>query len=52
VPASRLLSPRCPQRKKLTAAKAVTLFPPPSTDLPFEAVMEFLNIPDMVVAAH
>ncbi|XP_051212744.1 uncharacterized protein [Lolium perenne] len=52
VPASRLLSPRCPQRKKLTAAKAVTLFPPPASDLPFEAVMEFLNIPDMVVAAH
>jgi hypothetical protein len=52
VPASRLLAPRCPQRKKHTAAKKVTLFSPPSADLPFEAVMEFLNIPDMVVAAH
>jgi hypothetical protein len=52
VPASRLLAPQCPQRKKLTAAKKVTLFSPPSADLPFEAVMEFLNIPDMVVAAH
>uniref|UniRef100_A0ACD5V1A4 Uncharacterized protein n=2 Tax=Avena sativa TaxID=4498 RepID=A0ACD5V1A4_AVESA len=52
VPVSRLLAPRCPGRKKLTAAKGVTLFSLPSPDLPFEAVMEFLNIPDMVVAAH
>ncbi|PWZ38009.1 hypothetical protein Zm00014a_028767 [Zea mays] len=53
-PASRLLAPRCPQRKKLAAAKSVVLFapPPPSTDLPIEAVIEFLSAPDMVVAAH
>ncbi|XP_066342931.1 uncharacterized protein [Miscanthus floridulus] len=49
-PASRLLAPRCPQRKKLVAAKSVVLFapPPPSSDLP----VEFLSAPDMVVAAH
>ncbi|XP_062224936.1 protein STRUBBELIG-RECEPTOR FAMILY 3 [Phragmites australis] len=55
VPVSRLLAPRCPQRKKLTAAKSVVIFsppPPPSLDLPVEAVIEFLNSPDMVVAAH
>ncbi|KAL6652002.1 hypothetical protein ACP70R_010927 [Stipagrostis hirtigluma subsp. patula] len=54
VPVSRLLAPRCPQRKKLAAAKSVVLFPPPPTspDLPVEALIEFLNPPDMVVAAH
>ncbi|KAL5214290.1 hypothetical protein ABZP36_003442 [Zizania latifolia] len=55
VPVSRLLAPRCPQRKKLSAPKGVMLFsppPPPSADLPIEAAMEFLNSPDMVVAAH
>ncbi|KAG8043555.1 hypothetical protein GUJ93_ZPchr0458g22829 [Zizania palustris] len=55
VPVSRLLAPRCPQRKKLAAAKGVMLFsppPPPSPGLPVEAVMEFLTSPDMVVAAH
>ncbi|KAF7003770.1 hypothetical protein CFC21_019055 [Triticum aestivum] len=54
VPGSRFLAPRCPQRKKLTAGKVVPLFSPPmpSPDLPFEAVMEFFNAPDMVVAAH
>jgi hypothetical protein len=54
VPASRLLTPRCPQRKKLAAAKCAVLFspPPPSPDLPVEAVIEFLSSPDMVVAAH
>jgi hypothetical protein len=43
-----------PQRKKLAAAKSVVLFalPPPSPDLPIEEVIEFLNAPDMVVAAH
>ncbi|KAI5010812.1 translation initiation factor IF-2-like [Hordeum vulgare subsp. vulgare] len=53
-PGSRLLAPRCPQRKKLRAGKVVALFSPPmpSRDLPFEAVMEFFNAPDMVVAAH
>jgi hypothetical protein len=53
-PASRLLAPRCPQRKKIAAAKSVVLFAlsPPSTDLPIDAVIEFLNAPDMVVAAH
>ncbi|KAG0527550.1 hypothetical protein BDA96_06G242300 [Sorghum bicolor] len=53
-PASRILAPRCPQRKKLAAAKSVVLFapPPPSPDLPVEAVLEFLSAPDMVVAAH
>ncbi|XP_003580584.1 uncharacterized protein LOC100825565 [Brachypodium distachyon] len=52
--ASRLLSPRCPQRKKLTAAKGVKLFspPPPSSDLPIEVLVDFLNASDMVVAAH
>ncbi|KAL5216913.1 hypothetical protein ABZP36_008314 [Zizania latifolia] len=55
VPVSSLLAPRCPQRKKLAAAKGVMLFsppPPPSPGLPVEAAMEFLNSPDMVVAAH
>ncbi|KAF8738635.1 hypothetical protein HU200_013951 [Digitaria exilis] len=54
VPVSRLLKPRCPQRKKLSAAKCTVLFPPPqpSTDLPVEEVIEFLSSPDMVVAAH
>uniref|UniRef100_A0A0E0DIL7 Uncharacterized protein n=1 Tax=Oryza meridionalis TaxID=40149 RepID=A0A0E0DIL7_9ORYZ len=54
VPVSRLLGPRCPQRKKLAAAKRVMLFapPPPSPDLPVEVAMEFLGSPDMVVAAH
>ncbi|XP_066350565.1 uncharacterized protein [Miscanthus floridulus] len=49
-PASRLLAPLCPRRKKLAAAKSVVLFtpPPPSPDLP----VEFLSAPDMVVAAH
>uniref|UniRef100_A0A0E0KVH2 Uncharacterized protein n=1 Tax=Oryza punctata TaxID=4537 RepID=A0A0E0KVH2_ORYPU len=53
VPVSRLLAPRCPQRKKLAAAKRVMLFaPPPSPELPVEVAMEFLSSPDMVVAAH
>ncbi|CAL5070094.1 unnamed protein product [Urochloa decumbens] len=54
VPVSRILTPRCPQRKKLAAAKYAVLFapPPPSPDLPVEAVIEFLSSPDMVVAAH
>jgi hypothetical protein len=55
VPTSRILTPRCLQRKKLTAAKSVVLFSPPlltSSDLPVEAVIEFLNQPDLVVAAH
>ncbi|KAL6843829.1 hypothetical protein ACP4OV_026400 [Aristida adscensionis] len=54
VPVSGLLSPRCPQRKKLAAAKSVVLFapPPPSSDVPLEVVVEFLTSPDMVVAAH
>ncbi|KAF0892508.1 hypothetical protein E2562_016814 [Oryza meyeriana var. granulata] len=54
VPVSKLLAPRCPQRKKLAAAKGVMLFapPPPSPDLPVEVAMEFLSSPDMVVAAH
>jgi len=54
VPVSRLLAPRCPQRKKLAAAKCAVLFspPPPSPDLPVEAVIEFLSSSDMVVAAH
>ena len=54
VPVSRLLAPRCPQRKKLAAAKYAVLFspPPPSPDLPVEAVIEFLSSSDMVVAAH
>ncbi|KAK3143670.1 hypothetical protein QOZ80_4AG0303390 [Eleusine coracana subsp. coracana] len=55
VPASRLLTPQCPQRKKLTAAKSAVLFSPPplpSSDLPIEVVVEFLNQPDVVVAAH
>ncbi|OEL19628.1 hypothetical protein BAE44_0019348 [Dichanthelium oligosanthes] len=54
VPVSRLLAPRCPQRKKLAAAKYAVLFAPPSPspDLPVEAVIEFLTSPDMVVAAH
>ncbi|OEL15789.1 hypothetical protein BAE44_0023193, partial [Dichanthelium oligosanthes] len=54
MPVSRLLVPRCPQRKKLTAAKYAVLFAPPSPspDLPVEAVIEFLTSPDMVVAAH
>jgi hypothetical protein len=43
-----------PQQKKLAAAKSVVIFAPPSPspDLPIEAVIEFLNSPDMVVAAH
>ncbi|RLM64281.1 uncharacterized protein C2845_PM16G20510 [Panicum miliaceum] len=54
VPVSRLLAPRCPQRKKLAAAKYAVLFspPPPSPDLPVEAAIEFLSSSDMVVAAH
>ncbi|KAJ1272859.1 hypothetical protein BS78_06G234900 [Paspalum vaginatum] len=54
MPVSGFLSPRCPQRKKLAAAKSVVLFspPPPNPDLPVEAVIEFLSSPDMVVAAH
>ncbi|WVZ87218.1 hypothetical protein U9M48_033893 [Paspalum notatum var. saurae] len=54
VPVSGFLSPRCPQRKKLAAAKSVVLFspPPPNPDVPVEAVIEFLSSPDMVVAAH
>ncbi|TKW06689.1 hypothetical protein SEVIR_7G255800v4 [Setaria viridis] len=54
VPVTRLLAPQCPQRKKLAAAKYAVLFspPPPSPDLPLEAVIEFLSSPDMVVAAH
>jgi hypothetical protein len=55
VPTSRILTTRCPQRKKLTAAKSVVLFSPPllpSSDLPVEAVIEFLNQPDLVVAVH
>ena len=53
-PASRLLAPRCAQRKKLRKAKPVVLFAPlpPSPDLPVEAVIEFLNAPDMVVDTH
>jgi hypothetical protein len=53
-PASRLLAPRCPQRKKLAAGKSVVLFTPPlpSPDLPIETVIEFLNAPDIVFAAH
>ncbi|KAI5010813.1 hypothetical protein ZWY2020_012950 [Hordeum vulgare] len=41
VTGSRLLAPRCPQRKKLMAGKVVALFfpPMPSQGLPFEAVM-------------
>jgi hypothetical protein len=36
------------------AAKSVVLFTPPpsSPDLPIEAVIKFLNAPDMVVATH
>ncbi|XP_062186105.1 uncharacterized protein LOC133889669 [Phragmites australis] len=58
VPVSGFLAPRCPQRKKLAAAKYMVLFsplpppPPTSTDLPLEAAIEFLNSLDMVVAAH
>jgi hypothetical protein len=55
VPASRLLTPQCPLRKKLTATKSVVLFSSPpllSLDLPVEAAIEFLNQPDLVVAAH
>ena len=50
--ASRLHAPRCPQWKKLVAAKHVVFIaqPPPSLDLPIEAVIEFLNAPDMVAA--
>jgi hypothetical protein len=35
-------------------AKSVVLFtpPPPSPDLPIEAVIEFLSTSDMVVVAH
>jgi hypothetical protein len=52
--ASRLHAPRCPQRKKLVAAKLVVFFapPPPSLDLAIEAVIEFLNAPDKVAASH
>jgi hypothetical protein len=52
--ASRLRAPRCPQRKKLAAAKPVVLFapPPPILDLPIEAVIEFLNVPNMMAASH
>jgi hypothetical protein len=53
---ARLEAPRAPvpQRKNLAAAKSVVLFalPPPSPDLPIEAVIEFINAPNMVVAAH
>jgi hypothetical protein len=47
-------APRCPHRKKLTIAKPMVLFapPPPSADMAITAVIEFLNTPDMVVAAH
>ena len=50
--ASRLGAPRCPGRKKLAAAKPVVFVaqPPPSLDLPIEAVIEFINAPDMVAA--
>jgi hypothetical protein len=36
------------------AAKLVVLFAPPlpSPDLPIEAVIEFLNAPDMVAVSH
>jgi hypothetical protein len=52
--ASTLRVPPCPQQKKLAATKPVVLFapPPPSPDLPIEAVIEFLNAPDMVAASH
>jgi hypothetical protein len=54
VPYFALASRLHAQRKKLTAAKPVVLFapPPPIPDLPIEAVIEFLNSPDMVVASH
>jgi hypothetical protein len=43
-----------PQQKKLAAAKPVVHFapPPPNPDLPIEAVIEFLNAPDLVAASH
>jgi hypothetical protein len=49
-----LLAPRCPQRKKLVAAKSVVHFapPPPNPDLPIETIIKFLNVPDMAVTAH
>jgi hypothetical protein len=52
--ASKLRVPQCPQRKKLVAAKPVVLFasPHPILDLPIEAVIEFLNVPDMMAASH
>ncbi|KAF0900718.1 hypothetical protein E2562_034774 [Oryza meyeriana var. granulata] len=54
VPISRLLAPRCLQRKKLVAPKGVMFFAPlpPSLDLPVDVAMEFLSSPDMVVATH
>jgi len=39
---------------KLAVGKPVVLFalPPPSLDLLIEVVIEFLNVPDMVVVVH
>jgi hypothetical protein len=53
-PALMLLVPRCPQRKKLVAAKSVVHFapPPPNPDLPIKTVIKFLNVPDMAVTTH
>jgi hypothetical protein len=50
--ASRLRAPRCPQRKKLAAAKPVVLFasPPSILNLSIETVIEFLNVPTMMAA--
>jgi hypothetical protein len=52
--ASSLRTLGCPQRQKLMTTKPVVLFtlPPPSPNLPFEAVIEFLNAPDMVATSH
>jgi len=52
-PALLLRAPRCPQRK-LAAAKPVVLLAPPPTSpyLPIDAVIEFLNAPNMVAASH
>jgi hypothetical protein len=54
VPYFALASRLRAQWKKLAAAKLVVIFapPPPSPDLPIEAVIEFLNSPDMVAASH